>query len=358
MPKNKHVNSADIIKHNNLIVCKYNAQVNEQKFLYKLFQFVQKNNIETNKLTIPFDDFFYDYKSIVNKKIGRKDFLNLILQVQRNIITIISTEENNFITTVWFKIKGELNFENVELILDPDVFKYIKYQNGGEFTIISTDVYSLNSFYTMRIYEILKRWLAYCIKTKTPYIQNINQLKEILMLEDSKTYAEFKNFNRKILKPSIEEINNKTDILVTYNSVKGRKRKVESLEFFIEPNPKKNGVLLAPIQEDKDSDEKDSVNENLKVCDEKNIISNLYIPKDHIFNERYTQKFKEYTWENSIFFDKDGKDSSSLIFKDAQDIFIDNKGINKIKNLANFKYFLGIFNNLINDDLNKFSKNL
>ncbi|EGT0694230.1 replication initiation protein (plasmid) [Clostridium perfringens] len=359
--RKKNKKEQGIVKHNNFIQCKYSVKVNEQKFLYKLFQYVQKNNITTTNLSLDFDDFFSDYKSVINKNITRKDFLKLILSVQSNIPTIVRRYDNKFIKAAWFKIVGDLNFEKIELILDNDIYDYIKQQEEGEFTIISDSIYSLNTFYAMRIYELLKRWLEFCIRSNKPFVQDFKQLKEILMLDDTSRYKLYKVFNSRILKPSIELINENTDIYVTYNSVKSKTRSIEAIEFMIKPNP--NFQQINVLDEPKNSNKDEKVDEEKKkLLEEKKKreeeIANLYIPVPNILNDRYNKQFKEFAWQNVIQFSEDELDKQSIIFRKAENIFIDNKEIDKVKNIANYNYFLGIFKNLLKDDINKFVKNM
>ena len=47
-----------------------------------------------------------------------------------------------------------------------------------------------------------------------------------------KSYSVYGNFKKKALEPSIKEINEKTDLQITYEEVK-KGRKVESIKFYI-----------------------------------------------------------------------------------------------------------------------------
>lgn len=88
------------------------------------------------------------------------------------------------------------------------------------------NILELKSRYSIRLYELL---LANEYKQELE--MDLNDLREILVA-DGKYYNEFKTFNSKILKPSIEEISLKTNIKVSYESVRVGK-KVGKIRFTI-----------------------------------------------------------------------------------------------------------------------------
>ena len=66
--------------------------------------------------------------------------------------------------------------------------------------------------HTQRLYEILKSWLGWCIKSKKQKKINIEELKFQLNVIDMTT----KNFISQVINPAIEEINNISDIYIEY----------------------------------------------------------------------------------------------------------------------------------------------
>ena len=80
------------------------------------------------------------------------------------------------------------------------------------------NILELKSRYSIRLYELL---LANEYKKELEI--ELSELKEILVV-DGKYYNEFKVFNSKILKPSIEEISLKTNIKISYEPIRVGKR--------------------------------------------------------------------------------------------------------------------------------------
>lgn len=229
MKKDSITNKRDyqsLVKHNNLIRGKYTLEASEQKLLYKLFEHVQKNNYTTRELNLSFVDFYREFKGVLNKNISKSDFKNLVEGLQDKKPYIIIGDE--FIRTQWYKIRGKLDYEEVKLILDDDVFNYIQVQEKN-FTMLRLEtVYSFKKFHTMRIYELLKQWS----NTKKVVTLTTEELKKYLNIEVNTGYKNFSNIDRKILKPATKEINDKSELTISYDPIK-EGRKVVAIDFSI-----------------------------------------------------------------------------------------------------------------------------
>ncbi|HBE9437485.1 TPA: RepB family plasmid replication initiator protein [Clostridioides difficile] len=73
-----------LVKHNNLIQGKYTLSASEQKFVYKLFEIIQKRNYSSREISFKFDTIYKDYSGIVDKNITKQEFKNLIEGIQNN----------------------------------------------------------------------------------------------------------------------------------------------------------------------------------------------------------------------------------------------------------------------------------
>lgn len=77
----------------------------------------------------------------------------------------------------------------------------------------------MKSQFSPRMYEILR---SYAWQKKVTI--DLEVLKKVLMVESVKSYQNFKDFRKWVLEPAISEINEFTDLQVSYNTVtKGRK---------------------------------------------------------------------------------------------------------------------------------------
>ena len=235
-----------LVKHNNLVQGKYYLEASEQKLLYKVFEEVQKKGYTTREVIIKFNEFYRDYKSILGKNITKKDFKDLIENLQDKKAYIIKGDE--YIRTQWYKIYGKLDLSEVKLQLDEDVFDYVQSLNKNFTGLRLETLYAFKSFHSMRIYELLKQWS----ETKTEIIYSVDSLKELLGVEDNVGYKNFANFNKYVLQKAKKEINEKSELTI---EVEGKKegRAVKGVCFKILEIDKSNNTKLVntsePIEE-------------------------------------------------------------------------------------------------------------
>lgn len=221
-----------LVKHNNLIKSRYTLNLAEQKLLYKLFETVQKNNYKSKELNLKFENFFLDFKSVYKKKnITKKEFKSLLEGVQEKMPYIIKGDQ--FIRTQWYKIKGDISYENISLILDDDVFEYIQAQERNYTMLRLESIYSFVGTYTLKIYELIKQWC----NTKKVIEFSLEDFKLDLDIMNNKGYEYFYNINKRILEPSVKEINEKSELKIDFEVIR-KGRSVQKIRFFILENRK------------------------------------------------------------------------------------------------------------------------
>ena len=91
-------------------------------------------------------------------------------------------------------------------------------------------VTSLKSVYSMRLYRLLNRF-GFC-HYATLELEEFLKLMGISQNNEPSVYSEFKYLNRQILKPCIEDINARTNLIVSMSTIK-LARKVHKLKFKI-----------------------------------------------------------------------------------------------------------------------------
>lgn len=95
------------------------------------------------------------------------------------------------------------------------------------------NVLVLRGKYSIKLYELLKSYLW-----QGKYIVSVENLREII---DCNSFKKFAEFNRNVLKKSIVEINDYTDLFITYETIKTG-RYITDIEFTIESN---DGIQLS-----------------------------------------------------------------------------------------------------------------
>lgn len=100
-------------------------------------------------------------------------------------------------------------------------------KNFTEYELIFTLYF--NSKYTIRLYEYIKAVFGNHNREKAEIILSIDELKNRI---DGNTYKEFRDFNRRVLKPTVKEINEQSDMILDYELLKNGK-KVSAIKFII-----------------------------------------------------------------------------------------------------------------------------
>lgn len=330
-------NYSSVIKHNNLIQGKYSLEATEQKWLYKVFESVQKNGYTSREVQCSFNKFFKEFKNVLGKNITKADFKELVETVQDKKPYIIMGDE--FIRTQWYKIKGKVDYSNISLIIDEDVFKYIQSVNKNCTYLRLESLYSFKSFYSMRIYELIKQWCN--TKMEIPY--DLESLKELLGLEVreevvkgvkkiiNKSYDNFNNFDKYVLKKSIDEINEKSEITIEYKPYERKGKKITSIMFEVEYKegqaPIRKVKELPPGQDDNNEYE------------EKEIANML--PEGLLIDKRLTslfiRTFNDYDFTDLEYYSALMESMEVALRKDNVDIIT----------AKNFKVFKGTLDNKI-----------
>lgn len=104
------------------------------------------------------------------------------------------------------------------------------------------DLYAFRSQYAMRLYMIFLEW-----ENKGRVSYTVDKFKHLFELDRKKGYAIFGNLKARVIEPAIEQINENSDLHVTYNIKKGgRGNKVQEITFIIK---RKNPSMMtdAPI---------------------------------------------------------------------------------------------------------------
>lgn len=97
---------------------------------------------------------------------------------------------------------------------------------------LGDDYLNLRSSYSQILYELLSSYKNYEKRYKKPIEIEVDTLKKTLNIENIKTYNNFSDFNKLLLKKSINEINSSTQLEVTYKP-KRNGRRIKSILFSI-----------------------------------------------------------------------------------------------------------------------------
>ena len=218
-----------VVSKSNIIIqqSRYSLSMQEQKALAYICSLIKPTDT-----TLTYEFNILDFCAVLGITHSGKNYSD-IKRTLKNLVSKVMwlKLDNDTETTVNWLSKVYINKHQgiCKIILDNDLAPYLlnlreKFLSYGLYNVLA-----LRSKYSLRLYELLKSYLYLNNKTF-----KVDELKELLMLgsSSSKSYSEFKVFNRNILAKSISEINDITDIYIEYTTIK-HIRSVVAIEFKI-----------------------------------------------------------------------------------------------------------------------------
>lgn len=218
------MNNLSITKSNNLIDASYRLNVQSQKLILVCLAMVDPRNEIPKEMTVTASDFS-DLMGVPNAH------RELYLAVDALYEASIKLKDgNDDIELRWIqkkskKIKGS---GSVTITWSDEVLKYISSLQNRFTTYKLRHIAKLQSSHSIRLYELLMKWN----KTGERIIY-LDDFKSALGISDK--YSQFKILNRDVIKPSIEELNLRSDLIIKYETIK-KGRSVAALSFEFKQN--------------------------------------------------------------------------------------------------------------------------
>ena len=230
-----------VFKSHNLIESGYNFTLNEQRLTYlaskKLKPKYIKANIKPSQMkTLLANESFKDLKIYVNEfkdSFGLKSN-NLYKVLEDTAISLYNKsiqymkDDGTFVQKRWVTTcKYNEKEKYVELTFHPDLILDLLVIKGrfGKMEYNATKTFRTS--YAFRIYELLQN---YAYKGSRTF--ELEDLRYKLGIYEDEKYSNFKDFRKRVLTPSLECINESTNLEVDY-TVKKYGRKIGAIEFTI-----------------------------------------------------------------------------------------------------------------------------
>lgn len=234
-----------VVKHNRLIESKHaKLTAREKKLLALVIAQIAKDDDTFKLYKIP----AYEIKNALNLDSGRiyEQLKDIASKLDKRRVFIEDVKAKSwqilhFVSTV----KYEDGFLYIKLHeeLAPFLLKLYKEYTAYELK----NVLLLGSSYSITIYEWLKKW----VKLGKREISLLD-LKDRLGIEEIDPYSNFKDFRRRILEPAIIEINEKTDLIFSYETIKER-RKIVSIIFYIKAKNDVGTIIESTVIDQKET---------------------------------------------------------------------------------------------------------
>lgn len=211
-----------VVKSNDFIEASYKLTLDETRVLLltlgvldpdkpkRLFEFTVSDFAK--RFGIDEKIAYQQVSKAVDKLGGRWAVIEKTKKVERKVTFL--TEQAYF--------QGEGRFQ---IILHEKLMPYIS-KLKGRFTKYNLDyVVNFNGFHSIRLYELMAQ---YRIGGEREI--SLTDLKDWLQVADK--YPRYNNFKQWVIEPSVNEINNKSDLNITYEPIK-QGRKIHGLKFTI-----------------------------------------------------------------------------------------------------------------------------
>ena len=211
------------VKSNDLIEARYNLSLSEQKIILYAVSKLDRSqeNFEVMSLKVR------DFAELLGTTKERYSEIRDIIRGLRKKELIINAQEGEIITG-WVSSMQYMDKEGaIELEFSRKLTPYLL-QLRKKFTRYQLkNILYLKSKYSVRMYQLMKQYEV--IKRRTFMLKDI---KKMLMIDEDQ-YKRMYDFERFVLKQSTDEINEYTDINISY--VKNKKgRSIDSITFVIE----------------------------------------------------------------------------------------------------------------------------
>ncbi len=212
-----------VVKKSNVAIRKarYSLSLQQQKVLcYLISELKETDTHETEKI---FDiKAFYDFMEVGNKDY---DKVRLALKALSDKSWWIKAEDGSdmlvrFLNTV----RTDKRTSKVRIKFHEDMMPFLQHLKTEYTQYKLWYTMTMRSEYSLRLYELLKS-----VAGKELWYFEIAELKRIFMCEN---YKQFCHLRQRVIEPAIAEINEKTDITVTYELFKDGRSYI-GIEFYI-----------------------------------------------------------------------------------------------------------------------------
>lgn len=211
-----------VVKSNELVQARYDLSLNEQKIILYAVSKLDREKEDFNILSLDIRDFF---KLLGTTKERYTEVREIVRELRKKEV-IINTDKGEIITGWLSSMEYVKNKGIIELEFSKKLIPYLL-QLKKKFTRYQLkNILYLSNKHSIRIYELLKQYENIGNRTFT-----VDELKKILMLEGQ--YNRFSNFESRVLKPTMKEINDYTDLKVSYEKIKKGKA-IHSIKYKIE----------------------------------------------------------------------------------------------------------------------------
>jgi plasmid replication initiation protein len=222
-----------VSKSNSLIEARYKLGTLEQKVIAAIASNISPDDKDFQTYTFSVKEF--------QKLIGTKshDIYHKIDKIMTKLMQPFNfiNAEGKPTKIAWLsKATYNVGEGTITVRFDPDLKPFFLLLNEKFTRYKLGNIIHLRRSYSIRIYELLKSYEGLAERTFT-----LEDLRSKLGVENK--YPNWINFKHRVLEPAKEELEEKTDIMFTYEPIK-KGRSIHKVKFIIKPNPKNKNLMM------------------------------------------------------------------------------------------------------------------
>jgi plasmid replication initiation protein len=222
------MNNLSVAKSNNLIDASYKLNVQAQKLVLACLGKIDSRPDATPQKEVTLTASEFSELMGIDIKNAHRELYKAADALFKS--SIILHEGDDEIELYWIqekakKLKGE---GAIRIVWSDRILRYICQLKSRFTTYKLRNIASLQSGHSIRLYELLMKFNA-----TGERVIYLDDFKSALGISDK--YPEFKVLNRDVIKPAIEELNQRSDLIIKFDTIK-KGRTIVALIFEFKQN--------------------------------------------------------------------------------------------------------------------------
>ena len=210
-----------VYKSNWLVEAAYKTTLNEQRLILAMIAKVDPRKDLPKTFTLTVEEFLTCFPSIGEKNAAR-ELKKAAENLWDRTIIVKDPKRNRWFR--WIQERAEYKDGTVEMMFSNQIVPYLTNLRENFTRYQLSRISHLKSNYSIRLFELLRQF-----EFKNERIISLEELKIILQIEEK--YKDFRDFNKWVLKPAINELNQKTHYAITIQFLKTLRR-VTNIQFY------------------------------------------------------------------------------------------------------------------------------
>lgn len=227
-----------IYKSNELVEAGYRLSLAEQRMIILSLGQIDSRDLTQKKVTLYAKDYAKEWG--VSEVNAMREIKQATSRLFDRYITLKNADETTKFRWIQSIAKYHKGEARISFTFSDDILPFL-FELDFKLGVTKYELLSVSGFssvYSFRLYELAVKLLG-----MRNQVIDLDEIRRILQLENK--YPEYKEFNKFVLKPSLSDINEKSDLLLNIEPVK-RGRKIVALEFQIAKKAKSKKAEPTP----------------------------------------------------------------------------------------------------------------